>query len=283
MVQTFRVSHLAAYARWREDEESDVGWLISQIRTDEPSEAMLKGTAFHRALETIKDGWEGHEVSALGYKFLFTCDVEISLPQTRETRRAKDYGGIIVSGQADAIGGKIIIDHKTTSRFDAENYLEGWQHKFYLDIFEADRFDWYCWVMEEIKEDSKEYEVFEFHQLSQYRYPELERDCRELALDFKRFAARYLPDYNFQPHQEKCEPKPEWKMSAVKGLNLVGVGWRDGILRCAFAGKYNGAKFYQFAGVPEEIKDDLLRNPYPETRWAYLKQKHGFKGTAEAA
>src|SRR6185312_11856244 len=113
-----------------------------------------KGTAFHRALETIRDGFEGTEVSALGYRFVFTCDVTISLPETRETRRGKDYGGIIVSGQADGIGGKSIIDHKSTAHFDAEKYLEGWQHKFYLDIFEADRFDWYVWEMKEIEEGS---------------------------------------------------------------------------------------------------------------------------------
>jgi len=197
MIPTFRVSHVAAFARWREDEESDVGWLISQIRTDEPTEAMLKGTAFHKALETVKDGWEGDRITSGGYTFAFTCDVTISLPETRETRRGKDYGGIIISGQADAIGGKVIVDHKTTQRFDAEKYLEGHQWRYYLDIFEADRFDWYAWEMAEV--EPMAYEVFGFHKLSQYRYPELERDCRELALDFKRFADRFLPDYSFQP------------------------------------------------------------------------------------
>ena len=197
MVQTFRVSHVAAFARWREDEDSGVDWLINDIIRSEETEAMRKGTAFHKALETIRDGWEGTEISSGGYSFVFAVDVAISLPKTRETRRGKDYGGIIVSGQADAMGGKVIVDHKTTAHFDAENYLEGWQHKFYLDIFGADRFDWYVWEMDEI--DAKTYEVFGFHQLSQYRYPELERDCRELALDFKRFADKYLASYNFQP------------------------------------------------------------------------------------
>ena len=76
---------------------------------------------------------------------------------------------------------------------------------------------------------------------------------------------------------------PGWNMTVTKGINLVGVGWRDGILRCAFAGKYYGAKFYQFPGVPEAIKDDLVRNPYPDRRWAFLKKKHELKGEAEAA
>lgn len=197
-MQTFRVSHLAAFARWRADQDAeDVGWLINDIRNNQETEPMRRGTAFHKALETIKDGWEGSEITSGDYRFVFTVDVAISLPETRETRRAKEYSGIIVSGQADGIGGKIIVDHKTTSHFDAENYLEGWQHKLYLDIFEADRFDWYAWEMKEI--DPKVYEVFGFHRLTQYRYPDLERDCSSLAADFKKFADRHLRGYDFLP------------------------------------------------------------------------------------
>lgn len=211
MTPTFRVSHLAAFARWRDDEESDVDWLINQIRSGEETEQMRKGTAFHKALETITDGWEGYEISAMGYRFVFTVDVEISLPKTRELRRQKDYGGLIVSGQADGLGGKSIIDHKTTAKFDAENYLDGWQHKFYLDIFEADRFEWFAWEMSEIEPGA--YEVFGFHRLTQYRYPELEQDCRRLAMDFKDFAARYLPDYSFDPKAPKSDLKGQLTLS----------------------------------------------------------------------
>lgn len=197
-MQTFRVSHVAAFARWRDDQDADeVGWLINQIRSNEETEAMRKGTAFHKALETIPDEWEGSELSALGYTFVFTADVEISLPKTREVRNSKDYGGIVVSGQADLLGGREIKDHKSTARFEAEKYLEGWQWRYYLDIFGADAFTWLVWEMDEIQPLT--YEVFGFHQLTQYRYPELERDCRDLALDFKRFADRFIPDYNFVP------------------------------------------------------------------------------------
>lgn len=286
MIQTFRVSHVSAFARWREDEESDVGWLISQIRNDEETEAMRKGTAFHKALETITDGWEGTEIRSGEYRFVFTCDVEIALPKTRELRKGKDYGGIIISGQADGIGGRAIIDHKTTSHFDSEKYLESWQHKFYLDIFDADQFTWYGWEMKEIDEGSKAYEVFGFHQLSQYRYPGLEEDCRRLALDFKDFADRYIPDYNFTQGEQRPAPppppKPEFKMFATRGTNLIAVGYEGGVLRCAFASK-EGAKFYRFPGAPEDAKQKLLNSPYPDKLWYQLKTKHNLKGEAEAA
>jgi hypothetical protein len=269
MIPTFRVSHVAAFARWREDEDSDVGWLINQIRSNEETEPMRKGTAFHKALETIKDGWEGTEIQVDGYRFVFTCDVTISLPHTRETRKGKDYGGIIVSGQADGLGGRAIIDHKTTAHFDAEKYLEGQQWRFYLDLFDADRFDWYVWEMKEIGgEGSHAYEVFGFHQLTQYRYPELEADCRELVLDFKRFADRYLQGYNFNPTECVHAPEPpKWQMFATRGANLIAVGWREVVLRCAFASK-DGAKFYCYNGVPEGEFIKLRNSPYPDRLFA---------------
>lgn len=202
MTPTYRVSNLAAYARWKATEGDGIGWLHQAIFSNESSEAMSRGTAFHKALETAAEG-EYTTVEAMGYTFAFTCEAEITLPKTREQRRGKDYGGIIITGQCDGIEGRNIIDHKTVQQFDAEYHLDGWQHRFYLDIFEADRFDWHLWEVAAITNKeiaqpdgsvlemgSKAYEVYAHHQLTQYRYPEIEADCRALALEFRDFAAR---------------------------------------------------------------------------------------------
>lgn len=204
MTPTFRVSNLAAYARWKQTEDADLGWLYSSIFASESSEAMSRGTAFHAALEKALEG-EYMTVEAQGYTFAFTCDAELYLPKTREIRQGKDYGGIIVSGQCDGIEGKRIIDHKTVQQFDAEYQLDGWQHRFYLDIFEADRFDWHLWEVAELKSSKKHfdphgqdfaetepraYEVYGHHLLTQYRYPAMEDDCRTLAHEFRDFIAR---------------------------------------------------------------------------------------------
>jgi hypothetical protein len=149
---------------------------------------MTRGTAFHAALEKAATG-EYSTVSANGYTFTFTCDAAIVLPKTRELRMSKDYGGIIVSGQCDGIAGRVIDDHKTTEQFDAERHLTGWQHKFYMDIFDADIFRWHVWEMREVKEENGFYDVYAYHLLKQYRYPEMEEDCRRLAHEFRDFAA----------------------------------------------------------------------------------------------
>lgn len=185
MIPTFRVSHLAAYARWKATEGEELGWLFQSIFVDESTEAQSRGTAFHAALERIQTG-EYTTVEANGYTFAFTCDAELSLPKTREVRQSKDYGGIRVSGQCDGWDGRRLIDHKTVQQFDAEYHLDGWQHRFYMDIFEADCFDWHIWEVGEM--ESRAYEVYAHHLLTQYRYPALEEDCRALALEFKDFA-----------------------------------------------------------------------------------------------
>lgn len=185
----YRVSSLAAFARWKATEGDGIGWLYNSIFKNEDTEAMSRGTAFHKAIEMVPEG-EYLTVEAMGYTFAFTCNAELYLPKKREHRRSKDYGGIIITGQCDGIKGRHIIDHKTTSKqFDAEHYMDGWQWRYYLDIFEADRFDWHIWQVAELKEP-KAFEVSGHHFLTQYRYVGLEEDCRELALEFLEFSNR---------------------------------------------------------------------------------------------
>ena len=216
MIPTYRVSAIAAYARWKADEDADSFWLERAIFANQQSDAMARGTAFHKALELACEGLYD-TVEADGYTFAFTCDAEISLPKKREMRLSKNYGGIIVSGACDGIEGRAIIDHKTVSQFDAEYHFAGWQHRFYMDIFGADRFDWHIWVVSNktvececpsyyAKEEAAlggfcpvhglpEYrkegriEVREHHLLTQYRYPGLEEDCTKMAHEFRDFAA----------------------------------------------------------------------------------------------
>lgn len=51
-------------------------------------------------------------------------------------------------------------------------------------------------------------------------------------------------------------------MMFVKGRrkNLVSVGWQDHVLQIEFS----GGRRYQYGGVPVEVKDKLLRSPYPD-------------------
>lgn len=186
-----RVSNIEAWRQWTVwkprfdgDEEPSLEDLIRFITTDEPTEAMQAGTAFHKALETAQDG-EHSVLTDNGYTFHLP-DAELSLPAVRELRGYGQYGPLTVTGQVDALEGAVITDHKTTGRFDPERYLDGCQWKFYLELFGADVF---VWNIFEIKEtDPKVYAVKAPQIMRAYRYPGMGDDCARLAADYLEFA-----------------------------------------------------------------------------------------------
>lgn len=184
-----RVSHVEAFRRWREDEESSVEDLVRQITVDEPSEAMLAGTAFHRALEWAEFG-EHARLEANGYTFQLASGI-LELPNIREMRAYKRYGDLTVTGQVDGLHGGIVIDHKTTRKADPERYLLGAQWKFYLDLFEANTFRWHLFEIKEMA--PQEYWVEAPQILTAHRYPEMPDYCAVLASDFLAFAREHLP------------------------------------------------------------------------------------------
>lgn len=197
-----RVSNVEAYRQWMNwkplfegQEEPSLDDLVRLLTVDEPSEAMQAGTAFHAAIETAGEG--DHETfEAMGYVFELP-QAEIALPVIRELRGYKDYGPLTVTGKVDCLEGKVVIDHKTTGRVDLERYLNGYQWRFYLDIFEADVFRWNVFEIKEIEE--RRYRVNAPQVLEARRYPGMGDDCARLASEFHDFAIRVgLPDSSIE-------------------------------------------------------------------------------------
>lgn len=186
-----RVSNIESFRRWRLDEDATVEDLIAHLTTDEPSEAMLAGTAFHKALELAEPG-EYDTLEALGHTFILS-DAAIALPSIRELRCYSAYGPITVTGQVDVLYGKRVDDHKTTAYFTGDKYLEGCQWRFYLDIFGADVFRWNVFEIKPVAGKERTYSVGAPHILEQCRYPGLHDDCMALALDYYDFAAKHMP------------------------------------------------------------------------------------------
>lgn len=193
-----RVSNIESYRRWINweprfdgDEEPTLDEFVRSLTVDEPSEAMLAGTAFHAAIELAQVG-EHNTFAAHGFTFHLP-DAEIELAEIREMRASKRYGDLNVTGKVDCLSGKLVVDHKTTSRVDIDRYMEGYQWRYYLDIFGADVFRWYVFELKEL--EPKSYRVSAPQVLEAVRYPELEADCARLAAEFHRFAIDIgLPD-----------------------------------------------------------------------------------------
>lgn len=187
---SFSVSQMDVFRAWEQDPEADMGWLIKALTTREETDDMRRGLAFHKALETIGAG-EMDQIESSGYRFLFDGDFVVPLFPFREARGSKKYTGVEVKGRVDGIHGNLIIDHKASTWFDAEKYFKKYQWRYYLDIFKADKFKWYIWEMQEA-DDPMTFIVRDCHILEQFRYPDLEQDCKELAMRMKLFAEQYL-------------------------------------------------------------------------------------------
>lgn len=191
-----RVSSIETFRRWQLDDDQTAEDLVARLTDFQPTEAMLAGTAFHKALEDATPG-EYLQLQAHGYTFLLP-DAEIALPDIRELRTFGNYGSLKVTGQVDALYGKRVEDHKTTASFRPDGYLEGCQWRFYLDLFGADVFRWNVFEITPVKGEDKTYNVKPPQLLEQCRYPGLHDDCMQLAHDFYSFAAHHMPHYSLQ-------------------------------------------------------------------------------------
>lgn len=191
-----RVSNIEAFRQWKDwtplfegQEEPTIEDLVRFITIDEPSEAMKAGTAFHKALELADEGLHD-ALEANGYRFLLPdCDLE--LPAIREMRAYGNYGNLTVTGQVDGVNGNLVVDHKTTGKFDPERYLNGCQWKYYLDIFGANEFRWNVFVVKEL--EPMVYSVAKPQTLTAYRYPEMHDYCAALAGEYLDFAREFMP------------------------------------------------------------------------------------------
>lgn len=193
------VSNLDLYRRYRLDEEFELDELLAMLRREQgPTLAMRAGTAFHSVLEHTD--MSTLDVSGADeFVFTFELDDEISLPPVREMRGQRDYyiGGHVVTlkGRVDGLDGVAIYDHKLTAHFDASNYVDSYQWRCYLAIFGARQFTYNVFVGSRAKESPEgliAWRVTDFHKLSLFTYPELERDVERELARYVDFAQRYL-------------------------------------------------------------------------------------------
>jgi hypothetical protein len=187
-----RVSNLEEFRKWRDDEDQIPADLVLRLTNFQPTEPMKAGTAFHKALESVQDGEHEH-LHADGYTFILP-DGQIALPAIRELRAFGSYGELEVTGCVDGLQGRTVNDHKTTARADFERYLTGYSWRYYLDLFDADRFRWDIYEIKHIK--GLIYQVSEPQMLETFCYPGMHDDCRRLAEEFYEFASVHMPGYD---------------------------------------------------------------------------------------
>lgn len=181
---------------FRSVDDMELAELIARLRHLMPStDAMEAGTALHAALENAEPG-DHKGFTHDGYTFSFDADAEIDLPAIREfkTEREVEIAGALVTlvGKVDAMHGRRIDDHKFTAKFDPDRYLDSYQWRLYLSLFDADEFRWN--VFEAIEGAPKNYVIRNVHKLTMHRYPDMEEDIERELGEFVRFARDHLSD-----------------------------------------------------------------------------------------
>lgn len=175
----------------------DTEWLLRKLRGEEPqSEQMLAGEALHHFLENAPVDSEFYtlegEYKGIYWRFDFAADCAVDELTFRELPIEKQYGDVLVRGRIDGTNGKRITDFKTTSRFDSDKLFEGCQWRFYLDMLDADEFQWVVFVMRELAEHY--YEIYQVHDMRQHRYPKLHEECLAMAQGFANFVSALPPE-----------------------------------------------------------------------------------------
>ncbi|MFH1641457.1 MAG: hypothetical protein ABIC04_01000 [Nanoarchaeota archaeon] len=195
---TLHVTDLDSYAWYLKLQSiSDMEMKGRLLRTEPSNEKMRIGTAWHSVMEDATSG-QINKVEKNGYAFSVDCDCKIILPQICEVRAKKDYlidgiGGINVtlSGKTDGISGNKITDHKLTFNPHPENYFEAYQWRTYLDIFNADSFEYIIYTA---KQKDAEITIKEVSMMTFYRYPGMEKDIERGIRDLLGFIKERVPE-----------------------------------------------------------------------------------------
>lgn len=197
-MQTLRVSatDIDQLIYFRNEDEMELAELIARLKHLMPSsEAMQAGSAFHSALEVAGEG-DYDSLAFDGFGFSFETDVEVDLPQIREMKATRVYivddVEVTLVGKVDAINGRRIVDHKFTAKFDPDRYLESYQWRIYLEVFNADAFRWN--VFEARESAPKNYIIRAVHKLDMHRYPAMGDDVERMLREFVVFARDHLPE-----------------------------------------------------------------------------------------
>lgn len=181
---------------YRDTDDMELADLIARLKHLMPSsQEMQAGTALHKALELAEPG-DFKGLSADGFIFSFETDAEIELFPTRETKTEQRYligdCEVTLVGKVDALHGKRIDDHKFTSKFDPDRYLNSYQWRCYLEMFGADIFRWN--IFEATESAPNNYLIRNVHPLTMSRYPGMAEDVERELTEFVVFARQHMPE-----------------------------------------------------------------------------------------
>lgn len=102
-------------------------------------------------------------------------------------------------GMADIICGDIVIDIKTTANFKYDRYINSWQWKAYLYLFETDVFEY---TVFEIQDKNNLVSLVDCHIFQCYSYSEMQKDLINILESFTDFIEKNNLQQYFENKKE---------------------------------------------------------------------------------
>lgn len=195
------VTEIDSWRYYKANEDVTLDDLLARLRKEAPpTTAMLAGSAWHKALELMEwdeEAADAEVISVDGFTFRIAADIELNLPEVTELKGEMELdtpsGPVTLVGVVDGIDAHGIRDYKLSGRFDAERYMDSFQWRCYLLMFDAQRFAYEVFTARE-DDRSGEWLITAYDQLPFYAYPGLADDVQREVEAFAAFVAEYLPE-----------------------------------------------------------------------------------------
>lgn len=175
------VTDLESWRYWLESEDATMDDLLRRLaHVEPPTRKMQAGRAFAKFIEGAQLGEMVDSAIVDGWTFHFDCYAKMVKPVVHEMKVESTvltpHGPVTLVGKVDMLSGIVVRDQKLIEQFEVEGkYTDSLQWRAYLWMLKCQRFDYDIFVGK-VEDDTQEVVIRDYHGVSFYTYPELERD-----------------------------------------------------------------------------------------------------------
>lgn len=179
-----------------EDVDMTLDELLARLRREtEPTDELLAGIAWHKALENLDDQSELLLIEQDGYRFTIEADIELPYAEQREIKKEAVFTigehEVTLVGKADVVNANSVADYKLTSNPNLEKYFDAFQWRAYLVIFQALFFE-YLVFQAYVK--GKDVTIKNMHAFKTWTYTDIKNDVIDMLTRYVEFAEQHCPD-----------------------------------------------------------------------------------------
>jgi hypothetical protein len=90
------------------------------------------------------------------------------------------------------------------------------------------------------------------------------------GVEFKHFAQAEAAARGYLWSKDSRQYLLPWNMTACRGRNVIGAGWRQGQLAVVFAAKEGHRRYESVGEVPREVFEKLSNSPFPDKLYTQI-------------